>query len=259
VFLVDGADNLSGPLSLVATQAAATAGLFSARPTAVQSASGTLTPGDAAAIPLAGTYDGTTFNVTGGGYSITATVNAATLSGTGKAPTGQVANVTGAGGAVSTAPAGTYSGTYSSTTLWTYSNSRDGVGCMWIVQVAGTLVMKVSGTPDKLTAEWSDRFTETEVNRFSCPFAFNGGGLKSEDWDYSGASPIRLAEIIQSASGGVSSKGITNLQAEVITGVGMVGTINHQTYSLAAAVGPGPAGNITSTSTATANFTLKKE
>jgi hypothetical protein len=75
---------------------------------------GTLTTGGGTVIALSGTLDGSVYNVSGGGYTITATVDGLQLSGTGTAPGGQTASLVGASGTsyiASQAYCGRYDGT----------------------------------------------------------------------------------------------------------------------------------------------------
>ncbi len=132
-------------------------------------AAGSLVLVDGTVVPLSGTYLNGVFTVSGGGYSITATVSGGTITGTGTAPGGQPAQVAPPTPVANPAPApanpaGTYTAPFSFNVLATFVNSgvpRTAINCNYYVAVAGTLTMTVedygNGTVDAhLDASWKE-------------------------------------------------------------------------------------------------------
>jgi hypothetical protein len=264
VLSVEAAEDLGGSLQLSAPITTTTSGISTlalVRPlAAAATATGTLTPnGSGTAIGLTGTYDGSRFAMSGGGYTVTATVSGGTLSGTGTAPGGQVASVTGAGGMTFTSsPLGTYEGQYRIVTTATYDNTRDHFSCAWKIAIAGTMTAQVLPDGKAFTAAFDETWTESETSRGSCPFAFNGGAPFSAGGDAKFSSSIHYSVLESGGDGGNTIQRLRAFDGAVICGTGMVGTITKSVVNRGPAPAPGPPGTISSSARGSVSVTLLK-
>jgi len=138
---------------------------------AQSAATGTLVTDAGPVVALTGTFNSTTFTMSGGGYSISATVNGATISGTGTAPGGAVAQVENMAPSVPPVlpanPSGTYRSSFQANPLWTFKIVRADNGvvqanCKEPRNVSGDVSIRLShdtgSTWDgQLLVTWTER------------------------------------------------------------------------------------------------------
>jgi len=148
-------------------------------------ASGLLVTSAGEVVTLSGTFSGSTFNVSGGGYSIVAAVastpTGTSISGTATVPGGGTATVTAPPPLSGTSPApgnpaGTYSGTFQINTTASFVDQRaDGtvapfIDCTYNVSVTGQLTVFIPGVlasglvQAQLDSSWTERIGST-----TCP------------------------------------------------------------------------------------------
>lgn len=188
---VAGAEGLGGMIQLSTTPAAGggragalarLAGavvqpLWAQEPSAV---SGVLMTTGGDAVPLTGTVTGTSASVSGGGYAIAASANAAGgLSGTGTAPGGLGASLAAppipAGPTPpSSNPTGTYTGTFQIETTIRHKNTNPSgqviASCSAPVRISGTLTLHLSRRSDGLLdSHLESRWSEVALTPGSCP------------------------------------------------------------------------------------------
>jgi hypothetical protein len=129
---------------------------------------------------LAGSFSGNTFSVSGGGYSVTATVTGTSLTGSASLPGGQSATVTASPpvSAPNPPPAvatGFYDGSYQIVADATYRNTlpSDGsllIQCTYQAVAVGNLTLQITNRSNgDVDAELSYSWTESEGAR-TCPF-----------------------------------------------------------------------------------------
>jgi len=159
-------------------------------------ATGSLMTNGGASVPLAGTYSGGTFQVTGGGYTIDASVNTAGgLTGSGTAPGGDTGAVTplftGTTALPSSNPTGSYTGTFSMTATVRSRNTTNAgtlIGlCQAPVVLSGSVLMNLTrvGTSDQVTGYLEINWTERNSGNGTCPsgFSHNENSFLGIDFD----------------------------------------------------------------------------
>jgi len=202
-------------------------------------ATGSLTTNTGTVVPLSGTYSGSSFQVTGGGYAITASVSSTgTLTGSGTAPggsTGAVAPLD----TTATAPppsnaTGSYYGTFDMTTTLRSRNTTAGgalIGtCSFPVRITGNLVMnvtQVSSQSPQVTGHLDITWNEQRSGQGSCPpFTFNQNDYHGIDFDgvVTGLNPARVATY---AAGPGNAGKVTRTQgfSGTVSGNTVVGTV----------------------------------
>jgi len=129
---------------------------------------------------LSGSFSGNTFNVSGGGFSVTATVVGTSLAGTAILPGGLSAAVTAVPPVSAPNPppavaAGFYDGSYQINADATYRNTlpSDGsllIQCTYQAVAVGNITLQITDRPNgQVDSELSYSWTETEGGR-TCPF-----------------------------------------------------------------------------------------
>jgi hypothetical protein len=201
-------------------------------------ASGSLITVAGGAVPLAGSYSGNGFTLTGGGYAIAATAGSGGLTGTGTAPGGLQATLSVPAAPPTTAPppadpSGTYKGSFRIDTVLrfrnTLANGTVTVDCTNIVVITGSLTMEIQNKGGgQVLAHLIAATVETttpgtclgsQTNTLAIPFS----GL---DFQGTGAS-LQLGRVNSGPGGGDGRGTITRLEAfsGAISGNTIVGTV----------------------------------
>jgi len=199
---------------------------------AQSSASGTLVTDAGPVVPLTGTFNNSTFRMSGGGYSIMATVNGAAISGSGTAPGSVSAQVMSMPTPVASTnppnPSGTYTSPFQITPTKTFKLVRNDNGvvmanCQEPRSVDGNLSIRLS-TDDgntwdgHLGASWTERPNGTPTG-FGCAAV---GGTNSDFYGIDFRGPLDtlvFARVHTQAQNGLTD----------VTTLGFVGVINNST------------------------------
>lgn len=161
---------------------------------------GTLTTNGGIAVPLSGTYSGSSFNVTGSGYEITANATSTgALSGTGTAPGGATATVQPISVPVTAPPpsnpTGTYKGTFEMFTVLKSRNvdlnGQPKGACQLPLRVAGDLTMHVSAIGgDQVEGHLDVNWREHSSGIGTCPAFFTHNHTDYFGIDFGGTSTM---------------------------------------------------------------------
>lgn len=200
---------------------------------AQSAATGTLVTDAGLVVALTGTFNSTTFSMTGGGYSITASVNGTAVTGSGTAPGGAVAQVASVAPAVAPSvpanPSGTYTSAVRVNPTWAFKIVRnsDGVvqaNCQEPRDVGGNLSIRLS---HDVGSTWDGHFLFTWTERpagaatgFGCAAAGTTSSWGPYGIDYRGAVDTLVFTVVET---GVDN-GLT-----IVRTLGFVGVINGNT------------------------------
>lgn len=176
------------------------------------SATGTLVTTGGSVVPLTGTYSTGTFNVSGGGYTISATVSGGNIAGTGTAPGGLSAVVSAPTPAAAPTPApadpsGTYRGSVRIDAVEifrnTFASGAVNTNCTFNLAITGNLTIEVQNVGNgQVGAHLTSTWQEAETSR-SCAFAFTPPGtLAARALDFQGsATNIQMGATESGAAG----------------------------------------------------------
>jgi hypothetical protein len=203
------------------------------------SATGTLTTLGGRTVALAGTHAGGSFNVSGGGYTIAASVGGSgALSGAGTAPGGATASVQALPVPV-TAPApsnptGTYRGTFTMTTILRSRNvdvaGRPLGSCNYPLRITGDLTMHVSkvGSGDQVEGHLDINWREQSAGGSTCPPVFVHDHTDYHGIDFIGSvTTLNAVRILTAPAGPANAGTITRTQGftGAVSGSTVVGTV----------------------------------
>lgn len=211
---VAGGSDLGGTLQLKASQGLlAEVDTQRARPSLAQlagwlvpallaqsgvSATGTLVTTGGSVVPLTGTYSTNTFNVSGGGYTISATVSGGNIAGTGTAPGGLSAVVSAPAPPAAPTPApADPSGTYRASVRIdaveifrnTFASGSVNTNCTFNLAITGNLTIDVQNAGNgQVGAHLTSTWQEAETSR-TCAFGFTAPGiLTARALDFQGSA-----------------------------------------------------------------------
>jgi hypothetical protein len=232
-------------------------------------ATGTLVTATAKVIQLTGTYANGVFNVTGGGYTITATLTGnAAINGTGTAPGDLPAGLVAtpppqAPQPVPANPAGTYTGSFHIDTVQNYSVTHPNqsvpyFACTVNIAITGTLKLILTSTGNgNVDGDLSSNWTETP-GATTCNFGF-AAISRNTGFDYSG--PPTNLQFGLAETGVDGPDHLTRVQGflGVVSGNTVIGIVSRSFYSTGKnQVGAGPDDVVQGWPTVTTSVTLTK-
>jgi hypothetical protein len=199
-------------------------------------ATGALVTATGKVIQLTGTYANSVFNVTGGGYTITATLTGdAAINGTGTAPGDLPAGLVAtppplAPQPVPANPAGTYTGSFRIDTVEKYSTTNLNQTTPYFVctvdmAITGTLKLILTNTGNgQVDGDLSSNWTETP-GATTCNFGF-AGLSRNTGFDYNGPPTNLQFGLAESGQDGPCS--LTRVQgfSGVVSGNTVIGTVS---------------------------------
>jgi len=230
---------------------------------------GTLVTNIGKVIELTGTYSGGVFSMTGGGYTITATLTGdAAINGTGTAPgdlpAGLVATPPPAAPQpVPANPAGTYNGSFHIDTVQNYSVTHPNQSvpyftCTVNKAITGTLKLVVTNTTNgHVNGDLSSNWTETPGTT-TCGFGF-ASVSRNTGFDYDGPPTNLQFGLAETGQDGPDH--LTRVQgfSGVVSGNTVIGVVSRSFYSTGKnQVGAGPDDVVQGWPTATTAVTLTK-
>ena len=202
------------------------------------SASGQLILSDSV-VALSGTFSGSTFTVSGGGFALTATTSGGSLSGSGTGPDGVSASVTPVATVSAPSPpssnaAGLYKATFNFVADSFATSKRSGVvefSCSYQTIVTGSMNIELeSRGGDSYLGTFDDSWTETQGSRGSCGQAFVDAPILNAPVGFSSmvtASSIQFGASVGGSVSSIATQTRTHTFVGTVSGNTIVGRMSY--------------------------------